>query len=74
MTVVKDICHRICVPNKTKKVNLNAFSLTTRTNESTILIKHISYQCEFISDGKNITMNVYVSAKCKTNCVQKRLY
>ena len=33
---------KICIPNKAKHVNLNAFNLITRTNESKILIKVIT--------------------------------
>ena len=33
---------KICIPNKTKHLNLNAFNLITRTNESKTLIKDIT--------------------------------
>ena len=43
----------ICVPDKTDDVNLSAFNLITRANESKTLIKPMSckYKCKF--DSKN---------------------
>ena len=37
----------MCIPNKTKHVNLNAFNVITEINESKTLIKHISRKCRF---------------------------
>ena len=39
------ISGRVCVPNKTKNLKLNAFNLITRTNTSKALIKHVSCKC-----------------------------
>ena len=43
---LSQIFGRICVPNKTEDINVNAFNLITRTSESKILIKHISCICK----------------------------
>ena len=46
-----EISRTICVPNKTKDVNLNVFNLITTKNESKTLIMHISCKCKCRFDG-----------------------
>ena len=36
---------KVCIPNKTKALNLNIFNMTTGLNESKALTKHISCEC-----------------------------
>ena len=43
---VDEFCTKICVPSKTKDVNVKLFNLTTRTNEAKTLIKTISCDCK----------------------------
>ena len=51
------------VPNKKKDVNLNAFNMTTRINESKTLTKHISCECKCKLDGRKYNLN-YDKDKC----------
>ena len=46
-----DLSTKICIPSKTKDVNVKAFNTITRTNEAKIMVKHIScdYKCKFNS-------------------------
>ena len=36
-----DLSNKLCVPNKTKDLNLNLFNMITRINKSKTLTKHI---------------------------------
>ena len=42
----KTTSNRVCVPNKTKVLNVSVFNMITGTNESKTLKKHISCKCE----------------------------
>lgn len=44
-----DVSSRICIPNKTDKVNLYILNIITRINESITLTKHIlsNSKCKF---------------------------
>ena len=46
------LSNKVCIPNKTKDLNLSGFNIVTGINESKTLIKHISceYKCKF--DGR----------------------
>ena len=44
--ILDDLSKRVCVPNKTKDLNLNVFNIITRINESKILTWHKSCKCE----------------------------
>ena len=52
---LNDLPNRICVPNKTKDLNIHVFNMITGKNESKLLAKDISckFKCKF--DGKNVT-------------------
>ena len=41
-----DVSSRICIPNKTDKVNLYILNIITRINESITLTKHILCNCK----------------------------
>ena len=49
---LNDLSNKVCVPNKTKDLNLNVFNMITRINESKTLTKHISCQCKCRFDGR----------------------
>ena len=49
---LNDLSKKICVPNKTKDLNLSVFNTITGINESKTLTKHISSKCKFRYDGK----------------------
>lgn len=46
-----DVSSRICIPNKTDKVNLYILNIITRINESITLTKHILSNCKCKFDG-----------------------
>ena len=56
---------KVCIPNKTKALNLNIFNMTTGLNESKALTKHISCECmmeeNVIQINGGIMINVDVS-------------
>ena len=43
---------RMRLPNKAEDVNLNAFNIITKINESPILAKHISCDCKYEFDSR----------------------
>ena len=79
---LNDLHSRVCVPGKTKYLNLSAFNMITRINGSRALTNHISLErkCEFGSrkSGWNQKWN---NNKCrceyknsKEHCVCKKIY
>ena len=48
---------RTSVPNKEENVNLNAFNMITRVNESKTLTKHISCDCKCTFYGTKYNSN-----------------
>ena len=44
------LINKVCALIKTEGLNLNVFNMITGINESTILAKHLSYQCKYILD------------------------
>ena len=38
---------RICVPSKTKDVDVKVFNMITNRNEAKLLVKHISCDCKW---------------------------
>ena len=53
---LNDLSNKVCVPSKTKYLNLSVFNVMTRINKSKILSKHISYKrkCEFDGTKRNL--------------------
>ena len=43
---VDDLSTKICVPSKTKDVNVEVFNTITKINEAKTLVKHISCDCK----------------------------
>ena len=43
---VYDLSMRICVPSKTKYINVKVFNVITNKNEAKTLVKHISCDCK----------------------------
>ena len=67
---LSSLSNKICVPHKTKDLNLSMFNMITATNEARALTNHISCECKCRFDGKNvirinrgIMTNVDVSVK-----------
>ena len=54
---LNDLSDKVCVPNKTKKLNLSVFNMITGINESKILTKDIpcDFKCRF--DGRKRNSN-----------------
>ena len=49
---LNDLSNKVCVPNKTKDLNLSVFNIITGINESKTLTKHISCECKCKFDEK----------------------
>ena len=41
-----DLSTKICVPSKTKVINIKVFNMIIRIDEAKTLIKHISFDCK----------------------------
>ena len=54
---MNDLSNTVCVPNKTKDLNLNIFNMITGINESKTLTKQISCECKCRFDGKKCNSN-----------------
>ena len=54
---LNDLFAKVCVPNKTEDVNLNLFNMITEINESKILTKHTSCECNCKCDGTMCNSN-----------------
>lgn len=52
-----DPCARICIPNKTKVINLNVLDMTRRKNESKVLTKKKSVDCKCELDDSKFNSN-----------------
>ena len=64
-----DLSNKVCVPNKTKYLNLNVFNMITGIYESKTLTKHIScdWKCRF--NGRNCNSDQWWNnAKCWCEC------
>ena len=48
---LNDLFNKVCVPNKTKDLNLSVFNMITGINELKTLTKHISCECKCRFDG-----------------------
>ena len=42
---VNDLSNKLCIPNKTKDLNLSMFNMITGINGSKTLTRHISCKC-----------------------------
>ena len=54
---MNDLSNTVCVPNKTKDLNLSIFNMITGINESKTLTKQISCECKCRFDGKKCNSN-----------------
>ena len=68
--IMNDLSNKVCLPNKTKDLNLSMFSMITGINESKTLTKYISCECKCKFDGRKcnsdhcgIMINIDVSVK-----------
>ena len=51
---LNDLSNRVCVPNKKEDLNMQVFNMITGKNESKILTKDISCECNCRFDGKKM--------------------
>ena len=54
---LNDLSNKVCVPIKTKDLNIHVFNMLTGKNESKILTKDISCKCKCKSDGRKYNSN-----------------
>ena len=47
-----DLSNKVCVPNKTKDLNLNMFNIVTEIDDSKTLTNHVSWECKCKFDGR----------------------
>ena len=69
------LSNKVCVPTKTKDLNLSMFNIITRINESKTLTKHISceFKCRF--DGKKCNSDQWWNNdKCRCQCKKRHVY
>ena len=57
MLEVLNETNKVCVPNKTKDLNLSLFNIITEINELKTLTNHISCKCKYKFEDR----------KCKSN-------
>ena len=68
---------KLCVPNKTEDLNLNAFNMITEINELKALTKHISCECKFYGGICNLNQwwnNDKFLCKCKKHFICQKYY
>ena len=64
-----DLSNKVCVPNKTKDLNLSVFKMITGINESKTLTKHISCKCKCRFDGRKCNSEQWWNNnKCRCEC------
>ena len=68
-----DSSTKICVPSKTKDVDVKVFNMTTNRNKAKIMVKHIScdYKCKFSSTSCNSNQN-WNNETCQCDCKNDR--
>ena len=67
--IVNNFSNKVCVPNKTKDLNLSMFNMITETNESKTLKKHALCECKCKFDDKKCNPNQkWNDDKCQHEC------
>ena len=49
---LNDLSKQVCIPKKTKKLDLSVFNMITGINESKTLANHVSCECKCRFDGR----------------------
>ena len=66
---LNDLSSKVYVSNKIEELNLNVINIITVTNESKILIKHISCECKCKFDKRKCNSNQWWNNdKCRCEC------
>ena len=68
---LNDLSNKVCIPNKTEHLNLNAFNMITFINELKTLTKHISCEFECKLDGTKCNLNQWCNND-KYQCERKK--
>ena len=71
--ILKDLSNKVCIPNKTEDLNLSVINMTAGINESKTLTKHLSYECKYRFDGKNV-IEINVGITINANMGIKNIY
>ena len=67
--ILKDFSNKVCVPNKTKDLNLSVLTMITGMYESKTLTKHKSCKCKCKFDGRKCNSNQkWNNGKCQREC------
>ena len=54
---INDLSNKVCIPNKTKDLNLIMFNMIAGINELKTLPKHMSCKCKCKIDGRKCNSN-----------------
>ena len=66
---INDLSNKVCVPNKTKDLNISVFNMITGINESKTLTKHISCECKCkFYETKCKSTQWWNNDKCRCEC------
>ena len=70
---LNDLSNKVRVPNKTEDLNLSVINIAG-INEWKTLMKHLSYECKCIFDGRNCNSdqwwyNIKCRCECKKTCM-----
>ena len=66
---LNDLSNRVCVPNRTKDLDISIFNMITGINKWKTLTKHISCECKCKFDGKKCNLNeIWNNDKCRCEC------
>ena len=77
--IMNDLSNKVCLPNKTKDLNLSMFSMITGINESKTLTKYISCECKCKFDGRKCNSDQWWNndkyrCECKKHSVREKDY
>ena len=69
----KFLSSKICVPKKTKDINLKAFNMIKSKNEAKTMTKHISCDCKFKFNSTTYNWNkLWNNVTCQCDCKNYR--
>ena len=71
--IPNDLSNKVCVPNKTKDLNLSVFKMITEINESKTLTKHIPCKCKCRFDERKCNSEQWWNNN-KCRCERQKHY
>ena len=72
--IINDLSNKVCVPNKTKDLNLSKFNMITEINESKTLTNHVSCECKCKFGGRKCNSNQkWNKDKCECECKEDNI-